>query len=190
MKKILGLIAMMGLTVGASAQTDIADARTFGIGQTVTITGVATCGSELGSIRYIQDVSGGLAAYGGPITGVNRGDSVTVTGPLIEFSGLLEISTVTTVVNHGSATWMPTPLQIPITSAGESLESQLIEIQNVTFVQSGNFAGNQTYQTTDGTNTLDVFDKVNAIVMPIIVIIFAIFLSYYTKGAKQKGWLR
>ncbi|MEM7187063.1 MAG: hypothetical protein AAF466_10425 [Bacteroidota bacterium] len=41
-----------------------------------------------------------------------------------------------------------------------------------------------------GTDTLEHFDTVNAVVMPIIVIVIAIFLFYYSKGAKQKNWLR
>lgn len=156
MKKIGLIMAVLAGSFFSFAQQNIADARTFGIGSTVTISGVATNGGELGPIRYVQDATAGLACYGGPITGVNEGDSVTVTGPLIEFSGLLEISIVDNVVNHGQAVVQPTPLQIPITSAGESLESQLVEIENVTFVQSGSFAGNTTYQITDGTNQLDV----------------------------------
>jgi endonuclease I len=155
MKKIiLSLFVLTGLS--SIGQTDIADTRTYALGQTVTVSGVVTNGSELGPIRYMQDNSAGIAAYGGPIGSVNRYDSITVTGPLIEFSGLLEISTVTSVVNHGPAVIQPAPLQIPITSAAETLESELVQIQNVTFVQSGNFAGNTTYQITDGSNTLDV----------------------------------
>jgi uncharacterized membrane protein len=41
-----------------------------------------------------------------------------------------------------------------------------------------------------GTDALDQFGKVDAIVMPIIVIIISIFMYYYSKGAKQKHWLR
>jgi len=156
MKKVLLILTTICCAVAINAQTNVADARTFGIGQTVTVVGVATNGAELGSIRYMQDATAGIAAYGGPITGVNRGDSITVTGPLIEFSGLLEVSIVTNVVNHGQAVIQPVPLQIPITSAGESIESQLIEIQNVTFVETGNFTGNTTYTITDGANNLDV----------------------------------
>ncbi len=158
MKKTL-LLAFCASTLGlgAIAQTDIADARTFGVGQTVTITGVVTNGSELGSIRYMQDGTAGLAAFGSALSGVNRGDSITVTGPLIEFSGLLEISPAGNVINHGPAVVFPSPLQIPISSTGEALESQLIQIDNVTFVQTGNFTtGNATYQITDGVNIFDV----------------------------------
>ena len=52
---------------------------------------------------------------------------------------------------------LPQPLLIPITSANESLEGQLVQIDNVTFVQSGVFAnGSSTVQITDGSNTLVV----------------------------------
>ena len=156
-KTLLAALCTVTLGLSANAQTDIADARTFGIGQTVTISGVVTNGAELGSIRYMQDGTAGLAAYGNALSGVNRGDSITVSGPLIEFAGLLEISPAGALVNHGQAVVQPTPLQIPIPSANEALESQLTQLDNVTFVQTGNFAGgNSTVQVTDGTNTLDV----------------------------------
>lgn len=157
MKKLLLMFSAVAMSIGTFAQTDIANARTFGAGQTVTVSGVATNGSELGSIRYMQDGTAGIAGYGGPITGVNRYDSITVTGPLIEFAGLLEISTVTNVVNHGPAVVQPIPLQIPFSSADETLESQLVEFQNVTFVNPTTFAaGNSTVQVTDGSTNFDV----------------------------------
>ena len=153
MKKVLMSALTLLAASSAFGQTNIADARTYSLGQTVTVVGVATNGSELGSIRYMQDGTAGIAGYGGPITGVNLGDSIAVTGPLIEFSGLLEISTVTNVVNYGPATVQPSPLLLPITSAGEVYESQYVQFDNVTFVQTGNFnTGNGTYQVTDGTN--------------------------------------
>ena len=152
------MLSFLGLTLiwSANAQTDILDARSYGIGQTVTVTGVATNGSELGSIRYMQDISGGIAAYGGSVSGISRYDSITVTGQISEFSGLLEVAPITNIVNHGPATLVPTPAQVPITSVDESWESELISVQNVTFVESGSFAGNSTYTITDGANTLDV----------------------------------
>lgn len=156
MKKVIVSIAMISASFWSAAQTDIANARTFGAGQTVTVHGVATNGSELGSIRYMQDNTAGIAGFGGMLSGVNRYDSISITGPLIEFSGLLEISTVTNVVNHGPAVITPVAQQLPITSFNESKESQLAQVLNVTFVQSGVFAGNTTYQVTDGANTLDV----------------------------------
>lgn len=138
------------------SQTDVLDARGFGMGQTVTVSGVATNGSELGSIRYLQDHTAGIAGYGGSLSGVMRGDLITITGVLVEFSGLLEISPVTNVVNHGQASFQIDPLEIPITSYGEPLESQLVTTVNVTFNESGNFSGNTTYTVSDGSNNLDV----------------------------------
>jgi len=157
MKRIL--LLTLGLVSGlySQAQATIADARAMGIGQTVTIRGVVTNGSELGNIRYLQDGTGGLAAFSATLSGVQRYDSITVTGTLLDFSGLLEISPVNSFINHGAAAVVPTPLQLPILSAAEIHESKLIQMQNVTFVQTGNFAtGNATVQVTDGTNTFDV----------------------------------
>lgn len=157
MKRIfsIGILFFSGLT--AYGQTTIAGARAMGIGQTVTIKGVVTNGSELGNIRYIQDGTAALPAFGSSLSSVQRGDSITATGTLFDFSGLLEISPTTSFTNHGNAVVVPTPLVIPITSAGEALEAQLVRIDNVTFVQSGTFAtGNSTVQITDGTNTMDV----------------------------------
>jgi len=157
MKNIGIILSALTLTFGLSAQTDVADARTYGLNQTVTVSAIATNGAELGNIRYMQDNSAGIAGYGNSLSGVNRGDSITITGDISDFSGLMEISPITNVVNHGQAVIQPSPLQIPIPTVGEALESQLVELQNLTFVQTGTFsATNSTVQVTDGTNTLDV----------------------------------
>jgi endonuclease I len=52
---------------------------------------------------------------------------------------------------------LPQAQIIPFSSATESLESQLVRFDNVTFVQTGSFAtGNSTVQVTNGTATFDV----------------------------------
>ena len=154
MKKIILSSLVIFSSISLFAQ-NIATARNAGIGQTVTVTGVSN-GSELGSIRYIQDGTAAIPCYGTNLSSVLKGDSITATGVLFDFNGLLEISPTSSFTNHGPTT-NNIPLNIPITSAGEPLEAQLIRIENVTFVQSGNLAaGNSTVQITDGTNTLDV----------------------------------
>ena len=155
MKKFIltGVLAISSLF--ASAQT-IADARNMGIGQAVTVKGVAGNGSELGNIRYLQDGTAAIPAFGSNLSSVQRGDSITATGVLFDFSGLLEISPTSSFVNHG-AVGAPTPQLVPLASINEALEAQLVRVDNVTFVQTGNFAtGNSTVQITDGTTTLDV----------------------------------
>lgn len=138
------------------AQDDILDARNnFAIGQTVTVKGVATNGSELGSIRYLQDATGAIAAYGSSLSGVGRGDSISVTGVLMDFNGLLEISPVNSHQNIQNV-GIPVAPAVPITLVNESIEARLIKIENVTFVETGSFVANTNYNITDGTNTLQV----------------------------------
>lgn len=153
-KGILSFFALFTV-LSLKAQT-ISQVRNLGIGQTVTVTGVATNGSELGNIRYIQDGTAGIACYGSIVSSVQRGDSITATGVLFDFSGLLELSPTSNVVNHGPGV-LPQAQIIPFSSANESLEAQLVRFDNVTFVQTGSFAtGNSTVQVTNGTSTFDV----------------------------------
>jgi len=41
-----------------------------------------------------------------------------------------------------------------------------------------------------GTNAAEIYGLVQAYAMPMTVIVIAIFLYFYSKGATQKGWLR
>lgn len=154
MKRIFTLLGI-ATSFAFSSQT-IQQVRNMSVGATVTVRGVISNGSELGAIRYLQDGTAGIACYGNNLSSLTTGDSVTATGVLFDFSGLLELSPTNSFTDHGPVT-PNVPQVIPITSAGEALESQLIRIENVTFVQSGNFAGgNSTVQITNGANTLDV----------------------------------
>ena len=153
-KGILSFFALFTV-LSFKAQT-ISQVRNLGIGQTVTVTGVVTNGSELGSIRYLQDGTAGIACYGSSLSSIQRGDSITATGVLFDFSGLLELSPTNSFINHGPAV-LPQAQIIPFSSANESLEAQLVRFDNVTFVQTGNFAtGNSTVQVIAGTTTFDV----------------------------------
>jgi hypothetical protein len=90
MKRIL-LFGLLTISSFIATSQTISDARNMGIGQTVTVTGVVTNGSELGNIRYIQDGTAAIPAYGSNLSSVLRGDSITATGVLFDFSGLLEM---------------------------------------------------------------------------------------------------
>jgi len=156
MKKLLFSFAFICFGQQLFAQS-IEQIRNLGIGQTVTVSGVVTNGSELGPIRYIQDGTAGIACYGSNLNTIIKGDSITAVGVLFEFNGLLELSPTNSFTNHGQAVVQPAPLVIPIPSAGEALEGQLVRFDNVTFVQTGSFAtGNSTVQIFDGSNTFDV----------------------------------
>jgi endonuclease I len=168
-KRLVFLSAFFALTT-AVAQTDINDARVnFSVGQTVTITGVSSNGNQLGPIRYIQDETGGLPVYGTTINSVGRGDSVTVTGVLKDFNGLLEIDPITSWNPHGTGTQIA-PWVITIANMGEDFEGRLVQFDNITFPDAGGtFAGNTNYNFTDGTNTgqLRIYSGTNIVGTPI-----------------------
>ncbi len=136
MKKKIMLVSAILLSIVGFAQTDIVTARAQGLGSSVTITGVVTNGSELGPIRYIEDNTGGMALYSSSLSGLQRGDEVTVSGSLKDYNGLLEMDPISSnTVNSTGNTLTPqvyTPLQI-----GEATESQLVQINNVIFNSGG-----------------------------------------------------
>ena len=112
----------------------IAEARMYPVGTEVTVTGIVTNGQELGNIRYFQDATAGIAAYGGSQNGVIfRGDSVTYTGVLKDYNGLLEIDPINNMTVVASGVTLPDPLNIEPGDLAETIESQLITIDTVFF---------------------------------------------------------
>ena len=138
MKNIFLLCAAIICQTSVFAQMDIATARQQAENSEVTISGVVTNGDELGSpIRYIEDGTAGIAIYDPENTeGVNRGDSITVTGILVDYNGLLEIQPVSNLINHGNG-YSITPQTITPNSIGEETESELVSIENVVFENPG-----------------------------------------------------
>ena len=106
MKNILIIILVISSLETAFSQ-DIAIARTQPLLSTVTVTGIVTNGSELGEIRYIQDGTAGIALYdttaNSYLSNVLRGDSITITGGLDVFNGLLEIYVAGFPIIHSMA---------------------------------------------------------------------------------------
>ena len=137
MKKIFLLIGFFGFQLNLLSQ-NIASARDQGEGAIVTISGVVTNGDELGGpIRYIEDATAGLAIYDPVVmSNVNRGDSITVTGVLVDYNGLLEVQPVNELINHGSG-YAINPQIITPNQIGENTESELVSIENVEFENAG-----------------------------------------------------
>lgn len=160
--QVFSTFISLSIVTMCNAQT-ISDARTNALGTTVTITGVSSHAGELGNrIRYIQDETGGLPVYGTTqqINGVNRGDSVTVTGVLKDFSGLLEIDPITSITNHGPGTEIPA-WNLTIANLGETYEGRLVRIDNVIFDDAGStFANNQNFDFSDGVSSSEI--RINA----------------------------
>ena len=136
-----------------SAQTDIQDLRSnYNVGDIVTLTGIITSSENLGSVRYIQDDSAGIALYPGADWSAwaaepNPGDEVTVTGEITEYNGLLEVGPNLTQVDVlSSGNDLPTAQVVTPSMLNESLEGEIVVIPSTTFDAGGQtIEGNATY---------------------------------------------
>ena len=144
--KYLITIVLSGLfATQMLAQDNILDLRqNYGEGSTVTITGISTNGDEMGSsVRYIQDETGGIAIYPGTdwadfSSAPMRGDEITVSGVVTEYNGLLEVGpdlTSMTINSTGNA--LPEPQVVTPGDLNESLEGELVRINNAIFSNGG-----------------------------------------------------
>lgn len=125
----------------------------------------------------MQDETAAIAIFHEPLhTEVQRGDSITVTGPITEFNPIS--GTPGTFLRQIAATETDSDLQYHIVKTGldevepeiisiarmnsGDYESALITIQNVTFQAAGVFQGNQNYSIADqsGSGTLRVDNSV------------------------------
>lgn len=157
MKRLL-LSLMVSAPLWIIAQTSILDARTnYNEGDVVTVTGIITSDGNLGSVRYLQDETAGIALYpGNDWTGwpdPQPGDEVTMTGELYEYNGLLEVGSAGITNVEVLSTGNPLPDFQTITPAqmNESLEGELVYIQGATFLNGGQIiSGNNTYSFTAG----------------------------------------
>lgn len=148
MKKLLVLFSLLlaGSVTGVTAQViSIAAARALPVGSQVTVSGIVTNGPELGVIRYIQDGTGGIGVFSNMLSSAVRGDLVTVTGLTDDYLNLLEINPVGLYTLNSSGNPLPQPVQLTPGQLGEPVESQLVQISNVSFSNPGGiFSGNAT----------------------------------------------
>lgn len=147
MKKIIIITLIITSFFSISyAQDNILEAREMPVGTVVTVKGIATNGSELGIIRYMQDATAGIAAYGSSVGTVNRGDSITVTGTLKIYNQLLEIDPISNVTVLSTGNTLPDPVVLTPIQLSESYEGQLVKIIDVVFNDGGQtFTGNNKY---------------------------------------------
>ena len=156
MKKGLFIVLALLISLVAHAQViNISTARLRDTGSVITVSGTVTNGAELGAIRYFQDKTGGLAAFGGVDT-LKRGDSIVVTGKLVIFNNLLEIQPVTSLQVIARNKPSPTPKVVLFAQLADSLEGQLVTFKNVNFALTGNFGAAKNYDITFGATKTQV----------------------------------
>lgn len=141
--RIILLASVVSMGIAGRCQVDIEDARGYAIGTPVTVTGIVTNGPELGSIRYIQDASAGIAVYpgSGSVGGFapSPGQQIIVTGILKEFNGLLEIDPVQSYQVISSGNPLPDPVTVTPDGLDESVEGMLVQVNGCQFQTSGTF---------------------------------------------------
>ncbi len=145
MRSLFTLIVLLAVSAaGLRAQTPItiAAARALPLGTNVTVKGLVTNGPELGVIRYIQDNTAGIGVYDfAAASGINIGDSILVSGPLLSFNQLLEISPTTSVTVLNSGNPLPAPITLnTVTGFNETYEGRLVRIPSCTFESAGAFS--------------------------------------------------
>jgi endonuclease I len=155
-------IGVMGKE-GKQEYTSIAEARGKNLGDVVAVSGIVIdAGNNSSNSRFIYDGTAGIVVRsfdaGNESSNLTQGDSITVSGGLSEFNNLLQIEEspiVITILKQGVP--LPDPQVVTIADVGENLEAELIKIENVSFKETGNFAGGGSagnFTITDGTNDL------------------------------------
>ncbi len=129
-------VALSG-TVSSLTITPINIARTL-VGQSVAVQGRVTSSTYVGGrIFYIQDNTGGMAIYSPNnitdySTQVQLGDLVTVAGGVTIFSGMTELTNLTSFTIDASAgRSVPAPVQVTLDQLA-NYQGQLMEVINTT----------------------------------------------------------
>ena len=149
----LALFLLLMLASGPTALAQaplmtIVAARTTGpaygtTGTAITVTGIVTNGAELGTIRYFQDATGGMAAYGAngnaflsALNNIRLGDSIVVSGTLVDYKGLYEINPITALRVVTSSKPLPEPVAFPLnglaSAFAEQYEGRLVRLNGQT----------------------------------------------------------
>jgi hypothetical protein len=155
--------AMASVTFTVSTITQvatIADLRAGTEGEFFELTGEAIISyivtDNTRNQKYIQDATGGILiddTAGTLTTAFNIGDGITgLKGQLGSFSGVLQFVPSDNAAASSTGTTI-TPEVVSAAqflAAGESYESELIQITNVTFADTGVFGNNTNYDIADG----------------------------------------
>lgn len=155
------LLAMCSLS-NINAQSNIAEARDTTVGSIITVTGISLNAEDdiNGVIIYIQDSTAGIAIYDPTMISsenIIRGQKITVTGELVDYNNLLEVSNVSSYSIDTGIYSLPTPQLITPSELGDSLEAELIQIDSVTFSNGGGvFNGSANYSFTVGGQTSEI----------------------------------
>ncbi|HRZ20268.1 MAG TPA: endonuclease [Bacteroidales bacterium] len=128
------------------------------VSQQVTATGVVT--ATFGEYYYLQQ---GRAPWSGirvwdPGRSQNPGDSVIITGTVMENQGVTEISDVVYHYPLKKGTTAPAPIQVTCSDIDESYEGMLITVQTAECTEADYYNNDWMWTVQDGTGYLKVYN--------------------------------
>jgi len=130
----------------------IAQARTTAEGTTVTVSGILTVSDQFAGAAYMQDTSAGIAVYDALVYGdglFSIGDSITITGTISIYNGLIEVTSLSSLNDHGPAVSPIEPLPV-LLSEMSSHPSELVTVADASFPIPGDLLfGNTNFELTD-----------------------------------------
>ncbi len=147
-------------TIGAATTID-ADGVGESVGNLVELRGIVHCidfrGGNGYNVTVIDGAGDGIQLFSfNQVAGYEsaEGDSLQIFGTIAQFNGLLQINAADiVVVSQGNPTVSP----VVVTSLNEDSESQLVTLENLSFVTpTANWPANGNVDVTDGTNTFTV----------------------------------
>ncbi len=134
----------------------------YQVGAEVTVTGIVT--ANLNPARtdvYVQDGTAGINifSFDPPPLQLNPGDSVTVTGTILQFRGLTEVSPEFALLQrHATGRPIPPPAVFTCTDVNATFHPDFTEPNESRLIRVNGVSYNQTASTiTDGTGTTGVF---------------------------------
>ncbi len=147
MKKLLIVsLILLNCAFSANAQITIAAAKSQAIGSEVTVAGIVTNSTELGEVlRYLQDETAGIVAYGAEVSSLLPGDSIVISGTLKDYSGLLEIEPISSVTVVSSGHKLPDPIILTPNQYSNAYESMIIKTNNAILSAEGKFSSGKNY---------------------------------------------
>ena len=133
------------------------------LNQTVTIAGRITANFDYSFyVQHSNSPRNGVNVYSSLSTG-NIGDSVVIRGKVMEYETLTELTNVEYFYNYGNNREVK-PVTITCSQIGEDYEGVLVQLNNVTFPNAGQYISNEnnTYNFTDGTGQSILFSATNS----------------------------
>jgi len=149
-------IVSFGLTIYDVQYTENISGASPYAGQTVTISGIVT--RVFGVNVYIQDDTlpwHGILVYNPP-TPVEVGDSIIVTGQVVEYNGKLKYQTPTTLTVLAKGVKVPGPVIVKTGDAGkEKYEGMFIQVENCAVTQ---ITSAREWQVDDGSGPMIIYE--------------------------------